>query len=518
MTRTESQRKFKLPGLANPGAGPVAYCFLGLARGGSGGRIISSYRLPDGRIPVVLSAENSDLLMREAVAVRGYLDEHPDAGADQISAALLRTRTVRPHRALAMVSGREDLRRALDAVVSGDADPAVVRGEGPATTQRTGFVFPGQGSQRPGMGRIYYDRSAAYRARVDECAVILGDELGAPEPLHYLLVEDDQYTDDIGVLQPALFMHTLGLASMWLAAGVAPTVTIGHSQGELAAAVVCGMCTVRDALVATKVRADLIAEHAPRGYTMAVLGVDVAACESLIARNIGWLKLSVVNSPNIVAVSGHRAAVLEVIESVRASARFAKEIRVDYPAHTDVVAPYRRIAVEGVRKHLYEWTFNDSDMPLFASTIGGRMPPGLPQAEFWFLNLRNRVRFDQATMAAADSADLFVELADNPMLALAVQENLFTARSRAAEHVPDTGFRLVGTSRRDAEDLTEFTRNLATVAVSDLHFRWDLLVDGAVTKPGPAAPQGFPQRAVADAADTGEDIPDWIVPPQEIAD
>ncbi|WP_280257773.1 acyltransferase domain-containing protein [Nocardia wallacei] len=463
--------------------------------------------------------------------MRAYLDEHPDAGADQISAALLRTRTVRPHRALAMVSDRDELRRALDAVVSGESDPAVVRGERPATTQRTAFVFPGQGSQRPGMGRIYYDRSAAYRARVDECAVILGDELGAPEPLHYLLVEDDQYTDDIGVLQPALFMHTLSLAAMWLAAGVTPVATIGHSQGELAAAVVCGMSTVRDALVATKVRADLIAEHAPRGYTMAVLGVDVAECESIIARNIGWLKLSVVNSPHIVAVSGHRAAVLEVIESVRASARFAKEIRVDYPAHTDVVAPYRRLAVEGVREHLYEWTFDDSDIPLFASTIGGRMPPGLPQADFWFLNLRNRVRFDQATMAAADSADLFVELADNPMLALAVQENLVTARAaknaaeqenlttaRAAENAADTGFGLVATSRREAEDLTEFTRNLATVAVRDVRFRWDLLTDGAVAKPGPAAPQGFPRRAVSDTADTDADIPDWIVPPHEIAD
>ncbi|MBF6175870.1 acyltransferase domain-containing protein [Nocardia blacklockiae] len=485
----------------------------GWLRGKSGGGIISGYRLPDGRIPVVLSAENPDLLVREAVAVRDYLDEHPEAGADEISAALLRTRTVRPHRALAMVSDREDLRRALCAVVSGEADPALVRGDGPATTQRTAFVFPGQGSQRPGMGKLYYDRSAAYRARVDECAVVLGEELDAPEPLHYLLVDDEQYIDDIGVLQPALYMHTLGLAEMWLAAGVTPAVTIGHSQGELAAAAVCGMATVRDTLVATKVRADLIAEHAPRGYTMAVLGVDIDECEALIARNIGWLKLSVVNSPNIVAISGQRPAVLEIIETVRGRGRFAKEIRVDYPAHTDLVAPYRRLAAEGVREHLYEWTFDESEIPLFAATIGGPVPPGLPQAEFWFLNLRNRVRFDRATMAAADSADLFVELADNPLLALAVQENLYTARTRAQA---DTDFRLVATSRRDAGDLGEFTRNLASVAVRDLRFRWELLTDGAMAKPGPATPPRFPRRALSEIRDAA--VPDWIVPPADVAD
>ncbi|MBB5917607.1 mycobactin polyketide synthetase MbtD [Nocardia transvalensis] len=479
---------------------------------GSGGRTISSYRLPDGRIPVVLSAETPDLLVREASAVREYLDGHPTTGVDQIATALLRTRTVRSYRALAMVSGPEDLRRALDAMVSGEPDPALVRGERPATAERVGFVFPGQGSQRPGMGKLFYDRSAAYRARIDECAVILGDECAAPEPLHYLLVDDDQYTDEIGVLQPALFMHTLGLAAMWLAAGVEPAVTIGHSQGELAAAAICGMSTVRDALVATKVRADLIAANAPRGYTMAVLGVDFDECEALIARHVGWLKLSVVNSPHIVAISGERPAVLEIIESVRESGRFAREIRVDYPAHTDLVAPFRRLAAEGVRAHLYEHTFAESEIPLFAATIGGRVPQGLPQAEFWFLNLRNRVRFDRATMAAATSADTFIELADNPMLALAVQENLFTARSRDPES--NTDFRLLTTSRRDAEDLGEFTRNLAALAVTDLRFRWDLLTDEAAGKADPAVPHGFPIRAVAPAAEIDDDIADWVVTPE----
>ncbi|WP_280268875.1 acyltransferase domain-containing protein [Nocardia wallacei] len=452
--------------------------------------------------------------MREATAVREFLGGHPETSAEEIAAALLRTRTVRPTRALAMVSGRDDLQRALDAVVSGDGDPAVVRGDRPATAQRHGFVFPGQGSQRPGMGAVFYEHSPAYRAQADVCAAILSEELAAPEPLHYLLVDDDSYTDDIGVVQPALFVHTLGLAAMWLAAGVEPVATIGHSQGELAAAAVCGMATVRDALVATKVRADLIAEHAPPGYTMAVLGVDIDECESLVARSLGWVKLSVVNSPHIVAVSGDRPAVLEIIERVRGSGRFAKEIRVEYPAHTEVLAPYRRIATEGVREHLYEQRFNESPIPLFAATIGDRVPPGLPQAEFWFLNIRNRVRFDRATMAAADSADTFIELADHPMLALAVQESLYAART-AAQAPAD--FRLLGTSRRESGDLGEFTRNLATVAVHDLAFRWELLADGSQRKPGFAVPADFPKRALADTTGIDDEVPTWIIPPEEPA-
>ncbi|WP_227984761.1 acyltransferase domain-containing protein [Nocardia spumae] len=467
--------------------------------------------MPDGQVPVVLSAETPELLRSEAAALRAYVTDHSDAGIDQIAGTMLRYRTVRPHRAVAAVSGRDDLLRLLDILLAGESDPNLVRGDGSATGRRFGFVFPGQGSQHPGMGTLFYERSTAYRTMVDDCAALLEEELAAPEPLRYLL-GDETHSDRIGVVQPALFVHTVGLAAMWLAAGVTPSAAVGHSQGELAAAAICGYATLRDALVATKVRADLISEHAPGGYTMAVLGVDIDECESLIAHDIGWLKLSVVNSPHIVAISGLRPEVLRIIDTVRESGRFAKEIRVEYPAHTEIVAPYRDIAVHGVRERLFERQFADSDIPLFAATIGDRIPNGLPQAEFWFLNLRNRVRFDRATIAAADSADIFIELSDNPMLSLAIQENLSMARD---ERAPGADPRVVATSRRDATDLGAFTRNLLAVAVHDLNFRWDTLVDGTGTKPGPAVLPGFPKRATVEST-ASEDIPGWVVPPDDI--
>ncbi len=473
-------------------------------------RTISDYRLPDGRIPVVVSAETPQLLTGEATSVRDYVDTHPDTDIGEIADTLLRTRTVRPHRAVIATSGREDLLRALDALVSDEPDPDLIRGDGPATTRRFGFVFPGQGSQHPGMGTLFYEHSAAYRDKVDECAALLEEELSTAEPLRYLL-GDETHAHHIGVLQPALFMHTVGLAAMWLATGVRPSVAVGHSQGELAAAAICGYATLRDALVATKARADCIAEHAPLGYTMAVLGIDIDECESLIARDIGWLKLSVINSPHIVAVSGIRDDVLRLIETVRGTGRFATEIRVPFPAHTDVVAPYRQLAVAAVRDVLYERNFAESDIPLFAATIGDRIPQGLPQAEFWFLNLRNRVRFDRATVAAAGEADLFIELADNPMLSLAVQENLSVAERTAPEAFSGTA-PLVATSRREATDLSAFTRNLTTVAVHDLGFHWETLNDRATGKPGSTVLHGFPKRGF-DPTESADDIPTWVVPP-----
>ncbi|MEV5647620.1 acyltransferase domain-containing protein [Nocardia sp. NPDC052254] len=466
--------------------------------------------MPDGRIPVVVSAESPQLLIDEATAVRDYVTAHPDTGIDEVADTLLRTRTVRPYRAVIIASERADLLGGLDALVSGEPDPNLIRADGPATTRRFGFVFPGQGSQRPGMGTLFYEHSAAYRDKVDECAAVLEKECVTTEPLRYLL-GDDTRADEVGVLQPALFMHTVGLAAMWLATGVRPSVAVGHSQGELAAAAICGYATLRDALVATKVRADFIAEHAPLGYTMAVLGIDTAECESLIAHDIGWMKLSVVNSPHIVAVSGIRTDVLRLIETVRGTGRFATEIRVPYPAHTDVVAHHRQPLVAAVRDVLYERNFAESDIPLFAATIGDRIPQGLPQAEFWFLNLRNRVRFDRATVGAAGAADFFIELADNPMLSLAVQENLSVAE-RTAPEASSAVAPLVATSRREATDLSAFTRNLVTAAVHDLGFRWETLLDGATGKTGSGVLPNFPKRSIA-ATESTDHIPTWVIPP-----
>ncbi|WP_024803989.1 hypothetical protein [Nocardia sp. BMG51109] len=85
--------------------------------------------------------------------------------------------------------------------------------------------------------------------------------------------------------------------------------------------------------------------------------------------------------------------------------------------------------------------------------------------------------------------------------------------ARALGGRADAEFGVLVTSHRESADLGEFTRTLATVAVGDPAFRWELFADGSVHKPGPAVPQGFPGRAVPDAASSGDE-PTWVVPPR----
>ncbi|RDI46170.1 nocobactin polyketide synthase NbtC [Nocardia mexicana] len=451
---------------------------------------MSSHRLPDGSVPVLLSSDGPELLRAEAAAILGYLEQRPAVTPGQVADMLLRTRSARRHRVLAMVTERIELLEALRAIAAGDPHPAVIAG-GPAIPRRIGYVFPGQGSQRAGMGLSFYEHSAAFRAAVDECEAVF-QELYELSPLSYLLGRGEHDENVLRIVQPALFMQMLGLAAMWRAAGVEPAVTIGHSQGEIAAAVVSGVIPLADAVRVVTMRGGLVDTIASQNgmegkYSMAVVGADRDECEALLARRSGWAEVSVINSAHVLALGGDRDVVSDIVTMLTENGKFAKEIRVPYPAHTTVVSEFRdRFCDDALIRDLDQPHFAATEIDCLGATLGAPITPDLPVGDYWYWNLRNRVRFDLAiAAAAAREVDTFLEIADHPALMLAIGENLSGV-------TPQRDFLTVGTSRRTADDLSEFTRNLATVAVSDANYRWDALRDsasgGAPTLPLPDFP------------------------------
>ncbi len=429
---------------------------------------ISSYRLPDGSIPVLLSADTPATLREEAASILSYVSDRPAVTADRVADMLLRTRVARRHRALLMVTGREDLDAALTAVRDGSDHPAVIGTTEPAAARRVAYVLPGQGSQRPGMGRLFYDRVAAFRAEVDRCDGVFRDLFGE-SPLPYLLDAEAEADDNARIVQPALFMQMVGLGAMWRSVGIEAAATIGHSQGEIAAAYLSGAMTLADAIVVVGTRARAVDKIASDRYAMAVVAADRDECEDVLARQSGWAQVSVVNSPRMVGISGDRDTVQAVVDVLAERGRFARVIRVRYPAHTSLLNEFRDVIRDAVHSRLDNARFLDSEIDCLGATLGDAITPDLPVDEYWFWNLRNPVRFDRAVAAAvAREVDTFVELAEHPTLQLAVEESL-------AEFAADRVTTVSGTSSRTATDLTEFTRNLAVLAVNDLNYRWESL-------------------------------------------
>lgn len=436
--------------------------------------------LPDGRVSVLLSAHDEDLLATDATALADYLDRE-DSDVGRIAAQLIATRRVRRHRVVLRAADRDELAAGLRAVARGEQHPLVERSARRAGP-RTAFVFPGQGSQWPGMGAEAYRLLPGYRAVADTLdAAFLA--AGLQSPLAFLTIDSESDTLSQLELQGAQFVHAVALASVWRSCGIVPDLTVGHSLGEVAAAYVAETITLDDAVAVLAARAHAI-ESIPGRHGVAVLGVDPARAGEMINATAGWLELSAVNAAESVAVAGDRAAITEVIAAATADGLFARELAMSFPAHTSAMDPQRA----DLLRRLPNSVFTDSAVQFIGSATGSVVPPGTEFGTYWYANLRNTIRFDRAASAAIDcGAAVFLEMSAHPSLLFAVED--------ARERHGDAGSEpvvLIGSGHRDQSLVDRLAANITAAAVADPAYRWaDLL--GASHEPLRGLP-GAPMR------------------------
>lgn len=427
-----------------------------------------AHPLPDGRIPVLLSAHEEDLIGQDAAAIGDYLRRAPEASVAAVAETLLRTRRVRRHRAVVRAADAAELAAGLAALAGGDDHRLVARSSETAKP-RTAFVFPGQGNQWPSMGADAYRRLAAYRSEADRCSEAF-TAAGLPSPLVYLVTGPERAWSQLDV-QAAQFTHAVSLAQVWRSCGVLPDITLGHSLGEVAAAYVAGSVGPADAVAVIAARAAVV-ERLAGPYGMAVLGAGVDEAERLITETTGWLEVSVVNSPSSTVVSGDRDAVARIVTLAERRGLFVREIDVAFPAHTSALEPLRGELAE----LLPVSGFVDSPVEFIGSAHGDIVLPGTDFTGYWYDNLRNTVRFDRAAAVAAQrGVGTFVEMSAHPSLAYALTDQL-------------DGALVVGSGRRDEPVVEQLSVNIAAAAVANPGYRW---VDVVGTVGGPTLP-GFP--------------------------
>ena len=148
--------------------------------------------LPDGRVPVLLSAHDETLITQDAWAILGYLDRiAPDHDPTaEVASTLIRLRRVRRHRAVVRAANRSELVDGLSALAHDEEHPLVARSS-KSVAPSAAFVFPGQGNQWQSMGADAYRRLPAYRAEADRCAEAFV-AAGLSSPLPYLQGDEDQ--------------------------------------------------------------------------------------------------------------------------------------------------------------------------------------------------------------------------------------------------------------------------------------------------------------------------------------
>ncbi|MGY5014147.1 SDR family NAD(P)-dependent oxidoreductase [Streptomyces sp. 900105755] len=385
-----------------------------------------------------LSARTLPALQSQAGRLHARLVARPELPLPAVAATLAHHRTHFEYRAVVQAAGRDELLSALRALAEGRPDPDLTAG--PRRTLPAGkvaFVFPGQGAQWVGMARDLLERDPVFADELDRCdaalrpftvwsaAAALRGEAGAPS------------LDRVDVVQPVLFAVMVSLAAVWRARGVRPDAVIGHSQGEVAAACVAGALSLNDAAAVVALRSRALTELSGTG-AMAVVGLPHTEVVTRIAGLGDRVSVAAVNSGRATVIAGDVEPLEGLLADLDGEQVFVRRLDVDYASHS--------ARVEQVRATILDELDGVTTYPtsvVWYSTVTGEPVTEELEADYWYTNLREPVRFAPAVeRMAADGYRHFVELSPHP--------SLLTAMHTIGE---DSGHELVvvGSLRRDED-------------------------------------------------------------------
>ncbi|QDY80097.1 type I polyketide synthase [Streptomyces qinzhouensis] len=370
-----------------------------------------------GPVPWVVSGRSAAALRRQAARLREFAAAGPERDIADIGWSLVESRSRFEHRAVVLGRGRDELLGGLTALSEGTDSPAVVSGTA-RDLGGTVFMFPGQGSQWVGMGRQLYDTFPVFARSLDACAAALAEWVDWPL-LDVLRGEEGAPgLDRVDVVQPALFSVMVSLAALWRSWGVEPAAVVGHSQGEIAAAHVCGALSLRDATAVVALRSKALTALIGHGG-MASVAESADQVEARLAPWHGRLGIAVVNGPRSVVVSGESGALDEFVEKMKAEGAQARRIAVDYASHSPQVTRVHE-QVTGPLSALRPQT---SDLPFYSTLYGRTVDTAELNGEYWYSNLRERVLFETSVRQLADDGfRVFIEMSPHPVLTVPVQE------------------------------------------------------------------------------------------------
>jgi polyene macrolide polyketide synthase len=468
--------------------------------------------LTEKRVPWVVSGRGAEALRSQAGRMREWLAGGEREALD-VGSSLAR-RSAFEDRAVIVGEDLAELAAGLGAVAGDAPHPGVARGVAASQPGRVGFVFPGQGAQWVGMGRELLEASALFAECVAECAGAFGPFVDW-SLIDVLAGREEGLLDRVDVVQPVLFAVMVGLARLWRACGVSPDVVVGHSQGEIAAVCVAGGLSLGDAARLVCLRSRALRAIAGRGG-MASVALDEQRLSEWLAGFDGALSLAAVNGPGSMVVSGDPDALAELIGRCEAEGVKGREIPVDYAAHS--------AHVEALRTELLEACEPiepcSGDVSFYSSVTGGLLDMGELDGEYWYRNLRETVRFDQATRAVLDAGcHTFIEISPHPVLSVGVQETIEHAEGAledgegtlAAGSPRGTGAGVVGSLRRDDGGPGRFLLSLGEAWVRGASVDWQALFEESGAKRVPLPPYAFqrerywlsPSRTSGDPSSVG---------------
>ena len=275
------------------------------------------------------------------------------------------------------------------------------------------LLFPGQGSQHPGMGQALADAFPEARAAFAEADAALGFSLSA-----LCFSGSEAELSRTENTQPAILTASVAAFRVLAARGLAPGAVAGHSLGEYSALVAAGTLSLHDAVVLVRQRGRFMQEAVPEGVgaMAAVLGLPRAAVEDLCREQAAGEVVSAanLNGPDQVVIAGHAAAVARVVERAReAGAKRAVPLPVSAPFHCALMEP----AASRLAPLLEATPFADPGVPVYTNVDAAPVTTGAQAREALLRQVASPVRWEEEVLAmAGDGFSRFLEVGPGKVL------------------------------------------------------------------------------------------------------
>lgn len=346
-----------------------------------------------------------------------YLQHNEHLNLADVAYTLHATRPDFNHRYFAIVSTGEREIEILQKSV-GSAEANVVT-EKPSEVV---FMFPGQGSQYVNMGRELYQNEWVYRQSIDECAELLQPYLGT-DIRRIIFTEDickenETKINNTFYTQPAIFITEYALAKLWMSWGIEPTILCGHSIGEVAAAHLAGVFSLKDAIKFIALRSKMVSEL-PMGKMLSIR-IDVESLKKILPES---LSIAAINSDHLIVVAGTETAILHFSDFLTTSEIPNKVLLTSHAFHSSMMDP----VIEELQKVVEGLSLSRPLKPIMSTVTGTWLTDAqATDPGYWANHVRKTVCFGDALKN--------ILLEDNPIFLEVGPGNVTTtlARKQAA--------------------------------------------------------------------------------------
>ena len=272
------------------------------------------------------------------------------------------------------------------------------------------FIFPGQGAQKAGMGKDFYENSKTAAEVIDRASELLGLDMKA------LCFEENDLLDQTEYTQAALVTVCMAMEKVLRERGLAPDVTAGLSLGEYCAIASAGGMSTENAITTVRKRGILMQNAVPggQGAMAAVLGLDAGKIEEVLADRSGVM-IANYNCPGQIVITGWKEDVEQAADALKeAGAKRVLPLNVSGPFHSYLLEE----AGEKLGRFLENIPVSEPKIPYVANVTAAYVTKAEDVKPLLTRQVSSSVRWQQSVETMlADGVDRFIEIGPGKTLA-----------------------------------------------------------------------------------------------------